>query len=133
MTDHTPISDNRLVMYHDGACPICAAEVDHYRKADREDRIAFVDASAEAETLSAHGVDPTAALDRLHVRLPNGRIATGARAFVAVWAQLPGWRRIAPIAGAPPFIWLLELGYRLVGPIRKPLAGLFFKPRSQTR
>lgn len=102
-----------LVMYHDGTCPLCAVEVAHYRGVDRDGALAFCDAAADAEGLADAGLSRDAALARLHVRRPDGTVVSGARAFVEIWRRLPGWRRIAPIAGAPPIIWILEGLYRV--------------------
>lgn len=114
----------RTVMFHDGACPLCAIEVAHYRKADRDGAIAFIDADADEAALADAGLTREQALARLHVRLPDGRMVSGARAFVALWAALPGWRRLAPIAGAPPVIWLMEGVYRVFLPLRPAFARL---------
>lgn len=118
--------DEPLRMFHDGACPLCTLEVAHYRKLDREGKISFIDATCADKDVSAQlvsaGLTQAVALRRLHVVLPDGRIVSGARAFVALWRVLPRWRRIAPIAGAPPIIWILEGLYRLFLPIRPLLA-----------
>ncbi len=116
-------SVDSIVMYHDGACPLCAVEVAHYREQAPKGRIHFIDASADTQRLTADGVEQKRALKRLHVRLGDGRIVTGAAAFVAIWRQLPGWRRLAPIASFPPILFVLEFGYRIVSPIREVLSG----------
>lgn len=114
----------RTVMFHDGACPLCSIEVAHYRALDRDGAVDFVDASdpnAEA-ALAARGLSRAQALQRLHVIDADGRVVSGARAFIALWRRLPGWRRLAPIAGAPPIVWVLEGLYRLFLPLRPALA-----------
>ncbi len=119
-------------MFHDGDCPLCSIEVAHYRRLDREGALQFVDATnpqAARAALAAAGIDENTALKRLHVVRPDGQVVSGARAFVAIWRQLPGWRRLAPIAGAPPFIWVMELAYRLFLPLRPLLARLAIRKR----
>ncbi len=139
MTDTTadtpPGAAPCAIMFHDGACPLCSLEVAHYQRVDTAGAVTFVDAaSAESEALlAAHGLTRAQALARLHVITAEGDVASGARAFVALWRRLPGWRRLAPIAGAPPIIWLLELGYRAFLPVRPLLAGLLTRLRGPLR
>lgn len=120
----TDAEAGRVTMYHDGACPLCSMEVDHYRKIDREGRIRFVDAADGGAGLSEAGLTQDRALKRLHVRLSDGRLVSGARAFVEIWRVLPGWRRLAPIAAHPPIIWILEAAYRVFLPVRPVMARL---------
>ncbi len=118
---------DQAVMFHDGDCPLCTIEVAHYRRMDAAGRIAFVDATSQDAALAKAGLDRATALKRLHVLLPDGSIVSGARAFVALWERLPGWRRLAPIAKRPPVIWLMEGAYRLFLPLRPLLARLAAK------
>ena len=57
------------------------------------------------------------ALDQVG-HLADGRLLSGARAFVAIWETLPAWRRLAVLARLPGIISLLEGGYRLFLPVR---------------
>ncbi len=112
-------------MLHDGACALCRAEVAHYRALDANQEIVFVDASDQDALTAASpviSVGQDDALARLHVLTPEGEVVTGARAFVAVWRVLPGWRHLAPLASLPGVIHLLEELYRLSLHVRPPLA-----------
>jgi len=106
------MTDARLTLFYDGDCPLCRREVDWYRRRDRAGRIAWADISGDARPLLGTGLAHRQALSRLYARLPNGRIVGGARAFLAVWRELPGLRLPARVLALPPFVWLLELGYR---------------------
>ncbi|MEO1240179.1 MAG: DUF393 domain-containing protein [Pseudomonadota bacterium] len=108
-------------VYFDGTCPLCTAEISHYKSQDGGDQICFVDAS-QTDAQLGPGLDVDVAMRRFHVRLPNGTLVSGARAFAVIWQTLPGWRwaaRIARIPGVTPF---LELGYRLFPPVRPLLS-----------
>ncbi len=127
MKDENPgPTPHPVTMFHDGACPLCSQEVAYYRRTDADGRIRFCDAAdpRTAADLAEAGLTQEAALKRLHVRRADGRVVSGARAFVEVWRQLPGWRHVAPIASAPPVIWMLELGYRMFLPFRPVVAKL---------
>ena len=89
-----------LTVYFDGACPLCQAEINHYRKQEGARVICFLDVSRSEQTLA---VDLTKqqAMKRFHVRGNDGCLLSGAAAFVAVWSTLPRWRTAYPAAPAP--------------------------------
>jgi predicted DCC family thiol-disulfide oxidoreductase YuxK len=120
-------------VYFDGACPLCAAEIGVYRRAPvapgRAPR--FVDV-ADPDCALETDLTREAALRRFHVRGPDGRLHSGAAAFVALWRTLPGWRVLARLCDGPLRLRLLEGAYRAfltVRPILSRLAGLI--PRRQ--
>ena len=122
--------DARLTVYFDGACPLCRAEIDHYRAQDGADRICFqdltaVDSDPEGTGRLAPGLTTEQALARFHVRLSDGKLVSGAAAFVTIWRQLPRWQWAARIASLPGITLLLELAYRLFLPIRPVLSKTF--------
>lgn len=43
----------------------------------------------------------------------DGELLSGARAFLALWAELPGWRSLAMAGRLPGTAWTMELSYRL--------------------
>ncbi|NBB92160.1 MAG: DUF393 domain-containing protein [Gammaproteobacteria bacterium] len=126
----------RAIVYFDGGCPLCTAEINHYRSQDGADHLCFVDA-AQADAELGTDLNAHAAKRRLHVRLPDGTLVSGARAFAAIWQALPGWRWAARIAQMPGAAAILELGYRLFLPVRpllsKGAARLGAKPMPRHR
>lgn len=123
-------------VYFDGSCPLCTAEIGHYASRQHGNKLAFVDVS---QTDADLGPDLTAdhAIRRFHVRLPDGRVLSGARAFIAIWRTLPGWRWLARVARIPGVTQILELAYRLFLPIRPLMSRvakwLGAKPVTQSR
>lgn len=123
----TPPPDPALTVYFDGACPLCRAEIGHYRQQEGAAALCFVDVSqAGAQAGTEIGADLTRkqALARFHVRRSDGRLLSGAAAFVGIWALLPRWRPLARVAAVPGMLWLMERGYRLFLPVRPLLARL---------
>ena len=115
-----------LTVYYDGACPLCRAEIGHYSAQEGAGVICFLDASTQTSDLP-EGLTREQALARFHVRLSDGRIASGAQGFVEIWKTLPRWRWAARLAGLPGVTPLLEVGYRLFLPIRPYLSKAFGK------
>ncbi|MEJ8563369.1 DUF393 domain-containing protein [Yoonia sp. GPGPB17] len=124
----------KATVYFDGACPLCTAEISHYKSQVGGDQICFVDAS-QANAQLGPDLNVDAAMRLLHVRLPDGTLVSGARAFAIIWQTLPGWRWAARIARIPGVTPLLELGYRLFLPVRpllsKGASWFVAKPMSQ--
>lgn len=110
-----------MTVYYDGACPLCSAEIGLYGSREGGDRICFLNV-AENETDTGADLDKDQALKRFHVRLADGTLLSGARAFIEVWRTLPGWRWLARIASLPGIPTLLEGLYRIFLPIRPMLS-----------
>ena len=99
------------IMFFDGGCPLCAREVDHYRRVDRGQRVEWIDLRQDEEWLPAFGVSRDEAMRRLHVLSGDGRLLTGAYAFAAIWEQLPGYRYLATLVRLPGILPLLDRVY----------------------
>lgn len=100
-----------LIAFFDGGCPLCRREIAHYRGLDRAGRIDFVDIHAGATTLATVGLDPDAAMRRMHVWDPDAGLISGVPAFVAIWRRLPGYRLLARLVTALRLTGPLEWGY----------------------
>lgn len=109
MSDSAPPA---CTVYFDGACPVCAREIAHYRTREGAERLAFVDVSGAAAD-PASDLSREAALARMHARLPDGTLVSGAAAFAALWSALPGWRWLGRIAALPGPRHAAEGAYRL--------------------
>jgi predicted DCC family thiol-disulfide oxidoreductase YuxK len=115
--------DNRFTVYYDAACPACRREVGFYQRRDRKGRIAWVDISQGPADLARDGVTGEQALDRIHARMPDGRLITGARVFVEIWKRIPGLRWVTPIAGSPPALAVMEPAYGWFAKRRRRITG----------
>lgn len=104
-------------VYFDGSCPLCTFEIGHYASQTGGNHLNFVDVSQEGPDLGSD-LSADAAMRRFHVRLADGRLLSGARAFVAIWNTLPRWRWAARIAQIPGVTLALEGVYRLFLPVR---------------
>jgi predicted DCC family thiol-disulfide oxidoreductase YuxK len=64
---------------------------------------------------------------RFHVRGRDGELLSGAQAFLALWAALPGWRWLALAGRLPGAAWVMERGYRFFLRWRPMLQHLAFR------
>ena len=100
-----------LTVLYDGACPLCRREVGVYQGLTPRQPLAWCDVSDPATALPA-GATRDAYLARFHVLRGGTEVLSGARAFVALWSALPGWRWLARAAALPGVTSGLELAYR---------------------
>jgi predicted DCC family thiol-disulfide oxidoreductase YuxK len=76
-----PIADC-ATLYYDGQCPLCTKEMDRLEKLKDQDlQLADIHTLASDQDLP----DKDTLLRTLHLRLPDGRLLTGADANVAAW------------------------------------------------
>ena len=102
---------HRPVVFYDGGCPLCRREIAHYRRIDADRQLCWIDIHAHPETLQAYGISLTEAMQRMHVLENNGRMVSGAAAFVAMWQRLPRYRLLAWLISLPGVFWLAEQVY----------------------
>lgn len=110
-------------VYFDGSCPLCQAEINYYRRMNQTGDLCFIDVS-ETDAKTPDGITRARAMERFHVRASDGRIISGAAAFVELWRHLPGWRWAARAASLPGVVFVLEIGYRMFLPVRPFIARL---------
>jgi predicted DCC family thiol-disulfide oxidoreductase YuxK len=110
-----PDSPPPLTVLYDGACPLCRREIGLYRGLEplrTASPLCFADVSDAALPLPP-GTTREQLLARFHVRSADGQLLSGAQAFLALWAVLPGWRWLARAGRLPGAAWAMERAYRL--------------------
>ena len=107
MTDTTPAQTCMTVLY-DGDCPLCRREIAVYQGLAANEPVRWVDVSAQGTELPA---ERSRLMARFHVQREDGHLLSGAEAFLALWARLPGWRWLAFLGRAPGAAWLMERAY----------------------
>lgn len=73
----------KSTVYFDGSCPLCQAEIGYYCRTDKALALCFVDVS-ETGAITPEGITQKRAVERFHVRARDGRVLSGAAAFVEV-------------------------------------------------
>ena len=123
MKNLTESSSAAVTVLYDGACPLCRREIGVYRGLDALQPVAWCDVSAP-DTDLPDGGDRAAYLARFHVQMPDGKILSGAAAFVALWSVLPGWRWLARLGRLPGMMPIMEGTYRMFLKVRPRLQRL---------
>lgn len=101
------------ILYND-RCPICRAEIAHYRRRAEAAGAPLVFEDLNAVPLSPWGLTADQAKRRLHAALPEGRIVSGLPAFAAIWRHLPRMRWLAQVVMWPGIRHLADLLYNRV-------------------
>jgi predicted DCC family thiol-disulfide oxidoreductase YuxK len=115
----TDASAPPLTVWYDGASPLCRREIGVYRGLQPNTPVCFADVSDPASALP-DGSTREQLLARFHVQRSDGQWLSGASAFLALWAVLPGWRWLAWVGRLPGAAWAMERLYRLF--LRRRLA-----------
>ena len=111
------------VLYYDGSCPVCAREIGFYRP--RAEGVRFVDVSRCGDDALGGDLDRAAALDRLHLRTPDGALVSGAEAVAGVWRRVPGLGWLGRAFAHPVPARALEAFYRVFLALRARLPHVF--------
>lgn len=115
----TPAQCDGLTVMFDGACPLCRREIDLYQSLRPLEVVHWLDVSQNRAGISP--AEQARLMARFHVRLSDGRLLSGAAAFVALWLTLPGWRWLGRVGRLPGVTPVLEVMYRGFLPLRPTL------------
>lgn len=76
-------------IYYDGACSVCATEIERYGRRDRAGRLELVDISDPAFDPAPLGFTLADFMYQMHVIDRAGRVYRGVEAFWAIWQAFP--------------------------------------------
>lgn len=96
-----------LIIWYDGACPLCVREIALMRRLDWNHNIDFQDIAPDTATCP---LDRQLMLARLHAS-ENGVILSGAAAFAAMWRTIPLLKPLGWLARNPVILDILERLY----------------------
>ncbi len=109
-----------LIVWYDGACPLCIREIALMKRLDKAGTINFVNVADKAVSCP---IDRTLLLARFHAS-EDGKLMSGAAAFAAMWRAIPLLRPLGLIARNRYILSGLERLYRLFLRIRPRLQRL---------
>lgn len=111
-----------LMVYFDGACPICRREIDLMKWFNRKSHLRFVDFSASSYRPAEHGLNPYDLGIVIHARWADGSIITGVEVFREMW-EAAGFSLLARVARRPGINALLVKVYAWFARNRLRLTG----------
>lgn len=97
-----------IVVWYDGACPLCKREIGLMKFLDRKGVITFLDVSDQ--TVLECPIDRSTLLERFHVA-EGDRLLSGAAAFAAMWRAIPILKPLGFAAKNAFVLRLLETMY----------------------
>lgn len=109
--ERTPANHQAIRVCFDGSCPLCRTEISIYQDLKPSTPIEWLDVSTEGASLP-EGLSKSTLMSRFHVTRADGEVLSGARAFVALWSRLPGWRWLSAFGRVPGVLPLMETVYR---------------------
>jgi predicted DCC family thiol-disulfide oxidoreductase YuxK len=110
-----------LRIFYDGACAVCAGEIEHYRRRDQAGRQVPVDISAADFDPRPHAITLEAFQYELHVIDRAGTLYRGVDAFWAIWQAFPEsllFGVLARLVTLPVLSGFARLGYRAFARLR---------------
>lgn len=109
-----------LTTFYNGACPVCGAEIRHYKRLSRKQGLGLIwcDISRDRFILPRLGLEHDDVKRRLHVIDGAGQMHVGVDAFVALWSAMPRYHWLARLLRRPAIhtaaAWLYD---RVLAPI----------------
>ena len=97
-------------VFYDGDCPLCMREINMIRRKDKESKILFSDIAAQGFNPSKFGLAQGELMDRIHGRMPDGKIVSGVEVFRQLYTAI-GFRKTVKLTRLPLISHLLDLAY----------------------
>lgn len=93
----------KIIVYYDGACPVCVRDREHYEKISGKvrDGVCWFDITGQESELGKLGIDPQKALAELHVKDESGQIVSELEAYILLMKKVPLLKPIAWLIGLP--------------------------------
>jgi predicted DCC family thiol-disulfide oxidoreductase YuxK len=113
--------DFPICVFYDGACSVCAAEIEHYLRKDRNNRLIACDISSADFKPETYQIPLTDFMYELHVIDHSGYVYRGVEAFRAIWQAFPAstiYGLMGMIVAAPVLNRIARLLYRGFAAIR---------------
>ena len=100
----TTVSEGKITVYYDGACPSCVEDRRNYERLAGKDKeqICWFDITGRENELRALGIDPRKALTELHVMDENQRIHAELDAYILLMSKVMVLKPLAWLIGRPP-------------------------------
>lgn len=110
-------------VFYNHSCSICKTEINHYKKITK-DEFDFIDITNNHLARVQTKLSDRQLLRRMHV-MKDGKLFSGAKAFLIVWSKIPRYKILSKVLGLPVFFFIFHLAYEVIAYF------LFLKNKSQ--
>ena len=114
-----------MKVYFNNSCKICKAEIDLYKK-EKIDQINWINITNNKKAKIETNKNYKQLIRRLHVE-KDGKIFSGAKAFLLVWKNIPKYRILYSIFSLPIIFQIFSITYEIIAFF------LFLKNRKQLK
>ena len=101
-----------MEVYFNNSCKICKAEIDLYKK-EKVKQINWIDITDNQSARSDTNKNSKELLRRLHVK-KDGKIFSGAEAFLLVWKSIPKYKFLYNFFKLPIIFNLFSIVYEII-------------------
>ena len=112
-------------VFYDGTCPLCTKEIQFYQRQADANKINWVDVNSNTLELDSHGLTRKKAIERFHVMLSDGKLLSGAHAFIQLWLTLEKFYALGRLLNTKLTIFILERLYLLFLRFRPSIQWVF--------
>jgi len=110
-----------LTVFYDGACIVCATEIEHYLKKDHGGKLLAVDISSHDFDPAPYKISMTDFMQQLHAIDQDSQVFKGIDSFWAIWQAFPPstiYGVMGRIIQSPLVNRLARIGYWMFARIR---------------
>lgn len=99
-------------IFYDDQCPLCNAEINHYKKLTHIQAIDWVAISTSEDVIKQHGLTKEAVLKRIHAINNEGKVISGAAVFSLIWNSLKPYQFAGKLIEALHLVPVLDFFYK---------------------
>ena len=114
-----------IKVFFNNSCSVCRLEINHYKKIS-DNNLEWIDITNNNDALKITSKTQEELLRRLHV-IDNGRVISGAKAFIIIWSKIPKYKFLSKLFSIKPFFLIFHYLYEFVAYF------LFLKNKSQLK
>ena len=112
-------------VFFNNSCSVCRLEINHYKKIS-DNNLEWIDITNNNDALKITSKTQEELLRRLHV-IDNGRVISGAKAFIIIWSKIPKYKFLSKLFSIKPFFLIFHYTYEFVAYF------LFLKNKNQLK
>lgn len=109
---------DKVTLFYDGKCVVCAAEIEAYRKIDKDNRLSYVDISSSVFDPSTVEIPEDRLNKFFNIQLEDGTFVEGVDSFIEIWKRIPSLKFAAKVASFKPVHFMMHLGYLVFAEVR---------------